>query len=91
MEILRETPWSRIWEQNSVYTDIDNDNKEYKTAKPVEDEMQEKFVQRIHDRFIRNPEFRYRMIENNRDEEFCRKKRRSYPPFDPTRILFLQE
>ena len=30
-------------------------------------------IQRIHDRFIRDPEFSNRMIENNRDEESCRK------------------
>ena len=31
------------------------------------------YFQGIHDRFIRDPEFRNRMIENNRDEELCRK------------------
>ena len=35
--------------------------------------MQEKYFQGVHDRFIRDPEFRNRMIENNRDEELCRK------------------
>ena len=35
--------------------------------------MQEKFFQGIHDRFIRDPEFCSRMIENHRDEELCRR------------------
>ena len=30
-------------------------------------------TQGIHDRFIRDPEFRSRMIENHRDEEHCRR------------------
>ena len=51
-----------------------------------------KFFQGIHDRFIRDLEVRDRMIENNRDEELCRTwDALAYPPFDPTRILFLQE
>ena len=32
-----------------------------------------KYFQGIHDRFIRDPEFRNRMTENGRDEELCRK------------------
>ena len=32
-----------------------------------------KYFQGIHDRFIRDPEFRSRMIENHRDEELCRR------------------
>ena len=35
--------------------------------------MQGKYFQGIHDRFIRDPEFRNRMIENHRDEELCRR------------------
>ena len=35
--------------------------------------MQEKYFQGIHDRFIRDPEFRNRMVENHRDEELCRR------------------
>ena len=31
-----------------------------------------KFFQGIHDRFLRDSQFRKRMIENNRDEELCR-------------------
>ena len=53
-----------------------------------------KYFQGIHDRFIRDEQFRNRMIENGRDEDVCRQMdalcgRRSYPPFDPTRILLL--
>ena len=40
---------------------------------PVEEEMQEKYFQGIHDRFIRDPEFCNQMVENHRDEELCRK------------------
>ena len=32
-----------------------------------------KKFQGIHDRFLRDHEFRVRMIENNRDEEVCRR------------------
>ena len=35
--------------------------------------MQEKYFQGIHDRCIRDPEFRNRMIENHRDEDLCRR------------------
>ena len=35
--------------------------------------MQKKYFQGIRDRFIRDPEFRNRMIESNRDEELCRR------------------
>ena len=35
--------------------------------------MQVKYFQRIHGRFIRDPEFRSRMIENHHDEELCRR------------------
>ena len=31
------------------------------------------YFQGIHDRFIRDPEFRNRMIENHRDEDLCRR------------------
>ena len=34
---------------------------------------QEREFQGIHDRFIRDPEFRSRMIENHRDQELCRR------------------
>ena len=39
----------------------------------VKSRGKKKYFQGIHDRFIRDPEFRNRMIENNRDEELCRK------------------
>ena len=42
-------------------------NREYYTA----NQLKKKYFQGIHDRFIRDPEFRNRMIENHRDEEFC--------------------
>ena len=48
-------------------------DKEYHTANPLKKKCKKKYFQGIHDRFIRDPEFRNRMIENNRDEELCRK------------------
>ena len=48
-------------------------DKEYHTANQLKKKCKKKYFQGIHDRFIRDPEFRNRMIENNRDEEFCRK------------------
>ena len=48
-------------------------DKEYHTANQLKKRCKEKYFQGIHDRFIRDPEFRNRMIENNRDEELCRK------------------
>ena len=39
---------------------------------PAEQEVQKKFFQGIHDRFIRDEQFRKRMIENDRDEGVCR-------------------
>ena len=55
-----------------------------------------KYFQGIHDRFIRDPEFRGRMIENHRDEELgrrwgCSCGWRSHSPFVYTRILSLQD
>ena len=47
-------------------------DKEYHTANQLKKECKKKFFQGIHDRFIRDPEFRKRMVENNRDEELCR-------------------
>ena len=47
-------------------------DKEYHTANQLKKKCKNKFFQGIHDRFIRDPEFRIRMIENNRDEELCR-------------------
>ena len=48
-------------------------DKEYHTANQLKKTYKKKYVQGIHDRSIRDPEFRNRMIENNRDEELCRK------------------
>ena len=48
-------------------------DKEYHTANQLKKKCKKNNFQQIHDRFIRDPEFRNRMIENNRDEEVCRK------------------
>ena len=52
-------------------------DKEYHTANQLKKKCKKKFFQGIHDRFIRDPEFRNRMIENSRDEELCRQMGRS--------------
>ena len=41
-------------------------------GQPVEEEMQDKVFQGIHNRFIRDATFRNQMIENGRDEDVCR-------------------
>ena len=46
-------------------------DKEYHTANQLKKKCKKKYFQGIHDRFVRDPEFRRRMIENNR--ELCRK------------------
>ena len=48
-------------------------DKEYHDANQLKQKCKKKYFQGIHDRFLRDPEFRRRMIENNRDEELCRK------------------
>ena len=48
-------------------------DKEYFTANQLKKRCKKKYFQGIHDRFIRDPEFRSRMIENRRDEELCRR------------------
>ena len=48
-------------------------DKEYHTANQLKKRCKKKYFQGIHDRFIRDPEFRNRMIENHRDEELCRR------------------
>ena len=48
-------------------------DKEYHTANQLKKKCKKMYFQGIHDRFVRDPEFRRRMIENNRDEELCRK------------------
>ena len=70
-------------------------DREYYTANQLKKKCK-KFFQGIHDRFTRDEQFRSRMIENGRNEDVCRQMvfcscgRRSYSPFDPTRILPLQ-
>ena len=48
-------------------------DKEYFTANQLKKRCKKKYFQEIHDRFIRDPEFRSRMIENHRDEVLCRR------------------
>ena len=48
-------------------------DKEYYTANQLKKRCKKKYFQGIHDRFIRDPEFRIRMIENHGDEELCRR------------------
>ena len=48
-------------------------DKEYKTANQLKKKCKTRDFQGIHDRFIRDPEFRNRMIENHRDEDLCRR------------------
>ena len=48
-------------------------DKEYFTADQLKKRCKKKYFRGIHDRFIRDPDFRNRMIENHRDEEFCRR------------------
>ena len=47
-------------------------DKEYDTANQLKKKCKKRDFQGIHDRFIRDQEFRIRMIENHRDEEVCR-------------------
>ena len=49
------------------------ENKEYFTANQLKKKCKKRDFQGIHDRFIRDPEFRIRMIENHRDEDLCRR------------------
>ena len=48
-------------------------DKEYYTANQLKKKCKKKDFQGIHDRFIRDQEFRNRMIENHRDEDLCRR------------------
>ena len=48
-------------------------DKEYFTANQLRKRCKKKDFQGIHDRLIRDPEFRIRMIENHRDEDLCRR------------------
>ena len=47
-------------------------DKEYYSANQLKKKCKKNFFQGINDRLIRDPEFRNRMIANNRDEELCR-------------------
>ena len=47
-------------------------DREYKTANQLKKKCKKKFFQGIHDRFIRDEQFRNRMIENGQDEDACR-------------------
>ena len=66
-------------------------DREYYIANQLKKKCKKRFFQGIHDRFIRDEQFRNRMIEIGRNEDGCSCRRRSYPPFDPTRILLLQK
>ena len=46
---------------------------EYYLANQLKKKYRKKKFQGIHDRFLRDHEFRVRMIEHNRDEEVCRR------------------
>ena len=48
-------------------------DKEYFTANQLKKRFKKRDFQGIHDRFIRDQEFRIRMIENHRDEDLCRR------------------
>ena len=48
-------------------------DKEYYLANQLKNNCKKKKFQGIHDRFLSDQEFRVRMIENNRDEEVCRR------------------
>ena len=44
-----------------------------KSRETLKKRCKKKYFQGIHDRFIRDPEFHVRMMENHRDEELCRR------------------
>ena len=47
-------------------------DKEYDIANQLKKKCKKKFFQGIHDRFVRDEQFRSRMIENGRNEDVCR-------------------
>ena len=47
-------------------------DREYYIANQLKKKCKKRFFQGIHDRFIRDEQFRNRMIENDRDEDVCR-------------------
>ena len=65
-------------------------NKEYYTANQLKKKCKKKYFQGIHDRFLRDQEFRTRVIENHRDEDLCRRwdalAGEDHTPFDGTKI-----
>ena len=65
-------------------------DKEYYTANQLKKKCNKKDFHGIHDQFIRDQEFRNRMIENHRDEDLCRRwdalADEDHSPFDRTRI-----
>ena len=48
-------------------------DREHFTANQLKKRCKKKYFQGNHDRFIRDPDFRSRMIEHHRDEELCRR------------------
>ena len=48
------------------------ETKEYHAANQLMKKWKKKFLQGIHDRFIRDETFRNRMIANGRNEDVCR-------------------
>ena len=62
----KTTSWTSIYGRKQR-------NKAYHTANQLKKKCKKKFFQGIHDRFIRDPNFRNRMIVNHRDEKLCRK------------------
>ena len=48
-------------------------DKEYYSANQLKKKCKKRNFQGIHERFIRDQEFRNRMIENDRDEDLCRR------------------
>ena len=48
-------------------------DKEYYTANQLKKQCKKRDFQVIHDRFLRDQEFRIRMIEKHRDEDLCRR------------------
>ena len=71
-------------------------DREYYFANQLKRKRKKKSLQGIHDRLIRDEQPRKRTTENDRDEDALSTNgrscgRRSYPPFDPTRILQLQK
>ena len=77
------------------FTDIDlvkrPGDKEYHTANQLKKKCKKKYFQGIHDRFIRDPEFRRRMIEKIETKNFAENgmllRMKIIPTIRPTKIL----